>query len=74
MLAQVGLSGINEKFPSELSGGMRKRVALARGADLGAGFLLFDEPTTGLDPYPGERHPSAYPRSPPSFALHGCHR
>ena len=49
-LELVGLPGIEEKMPSELSGGMRKRVALARAIALDPDIMLFDEPTTGLDP------------------------
>ncbi len=49
-LLQVGLSNVMEKMPSELSGGMRKRVGLARAIALDPKIILFDEPTTGLDP------------------------
>ncbi|HSM52416.1 MAG TPA: ABC transporter ATP-binding protein [Thermoanaerobaculia bacterium] len=46
----VHLEGIEERLPSQLSGGMRKRVALARAIALDPEAVLFDEPTTGLDP------------------------
>ena len=49
-LALVGLKNIEHKFPSELSGGMRKRVGLARAIALDPQIVLYDEPTTGLDP------------------------
>jgi phospholipid/cholesterol/gamma-HCH transport system ATP-binding protein len=49
-LSELGLRDIEHKFPSELSGGMRKRVALARATILGPEIILYDEPTTGLDP------------------------
>lgn len=50
MLRDVGLEGVDNQFPDELSGGMRKRVALARALALKPEIILFDEPTTGLDP------------------------
>jgi len=49
-LEWIDLPGIEKKFPSELSGGMRKRVGLARALAEHPEVLLFDEPTTGLDP------------------------
>jgi phospholipid/cholesterol/gamma-HCH transport system ATP-binding protein len=49
-LEVVGLTGTQERFPSELSGGMRKRVGIARAIVLRPKFILYDEPTTGLDP------------------------
>ncbi|MBI2338786.1 MAG: ABC transporter ATP-binding protein [Deltaproteobacteria bacterium] len=50
VLSLVGLKNIDDKMPSELSGGMRKRVGLARAIALLPQILLYDEPTTGLDP------------------------
>jgi len=49
-LEQVGLNGSQAKLPSQLSGGMRKRVGLARAIALDPEIILYDEPTTGLDP------------------------
>jgi phospholipid/cholesterol/gamma-HCH transport system ATP-binding protein len=49
-LHQVGLTDVEHKMPSELSGGMKKRVGLARAIALDPEIILFDEPTTGLDP------------------------
>jgi phospholipid/cholesterol/gamma-HCH transport system ATP-binding protein len=49
-LRMVGLAGVEDKLPSELSGGMRKRAGLARAIVMSPQYILYDEPTTGLDP------------------------
>jgi len=49
-LEQVGLGEMGHKFPAELSGGMKKRAGLARALIMDPEIVLFDEPTTGLDP------------------------
>ncbi|MDP8262748.1 MAG: ABC transporter ATP-binding protein [Candidatus Ancaeobacter aquaticus] len=53
-LALVGLEDIEDKKPAELSGGMRKRVGLARAIAMGPQTILYDEPTTGIDPIMGD--------------------
>jgi phospholipid/cholesterol/gamma-HCH transport system ATP-binding protein len=52
-LDQVGLSGAEDKYPTQISGGMQKRTALARELIWQPEIMLFDEPTTGLDPIIG---------------------
>ncbi len=49
-LSLVGMEGIEELMPAELSGGMKKRVALARAIAMNPKYILYDEPSTGLDP------------------------
>jgi phospholipid/cholesterol/gamma-HCH transport system ATP-binding protein len=54
-LRLVGLEGVEGKMPAELSGGMKKRVGLARAIAIDPAIILYDEPTTGLDPANTER-------------------
>ena len=53
-LQLVGLSEVDDLMPSELSGGMRKRVGLARAIAMNPEIILYDEPTTGIDPIMGD--------------------
>jgi phospholipid/cholesterol/gamma-HCH transport system ATP-binding protein len=53
-LALVGLTDADDKLPSELSGGMKKRAGLARAIVMEPEYILYDEPTTGLDPITGD--------------------
>ena len=53
-LGLVGLEGVDDHYPSELSGGMRKRVGLARALAINPSIILYDEPTTGIDPIMGD--------------------
>jgi phospholipid/cholesterol/gamma-HCH transport system ATP-binding protein len=53
-LDQVGLAGMGYKYPAEVSGGMKKRAGLARALVMEPEIVLFDEPTTGLDPLLGK--------------------
>ena len=53
-LQLVGLEGVDDLSPSEISGGMRKRVGLARALAMNPEIVLYDEPTTGIDPIMGD--------------------
>jgi len=50
ILERIGMAGMGDKYPDEISGGMKKRVGLARVIIMSPEYIFFDEPTTGLDP------------------------
>ena len=68
-LAQFELTGHEEKYPAQLSGGMQKRVGLARAMQLQPSIMLFDEPTTGLDPVMTQEIYHLFARTQASFGF-----
>jgi phospholipid/cholesterol/gamma-HCH transport system ATP-binding protein len=70
-LEQVGLEGMGYKFPAELSGGMKKRAGLARALVMDPEIVLFDEPTTGLDPILAESIHQLIARTQKTFGFTG---
>jgi phospholipid/cholesterol/gamma-HCH transport system ATP-binding protein len=70
-LEQVGLEGMGYKYPAELSGGMKKRAGLARALVMDPEIVLFDEPTTGLDPILAESIHQLIARTQKAFGFTG---
>ncbi len=70
-LEQVGLEGMGYKYPAELSGGMKKRAGLARALVMDPEIVLFDEPTTGLDPVLGTGIHELIARTQQTFGFTG---
>ncbi|MBN2039019.1 MAG: ABC transporter ATP-binding protein [Spirochaetes bacterium] len=69
MLERVGLRDVDDKFPHELSGGMQKRVGLARSIAMKPEIMLYDEPTTGVDPIVGSAVNDLIVRMRDSFGI-----